>query len=1562
MPNTDCSPRTVKQIDRTPSASIVSFCRCGCWKRWKRWRTEVGSRNSDCFLKKVSFGRLFAAFLLTYFQFVAISPLSAQRAVKNEVKRPFKENVTLPIDSNLEKRFGTLQDLLGDQRWDEAFSLVQEIVQTDGKSLVAMIQPVKVGGNKTYVNAATRCNLLIAKVSADGRNAYRRKVDPQARRWYDNWLRSRDESELVRIVRQAYLSSFGDDALWALGEAAWDRGDFSAAGLWWEQLIPLPDDADPGEYPTVLRYPDTDLDRPAILARVVLCSAMEGWSDRAADQLRQFAEQFPHAEGWICGQRGRFVDLLRTSIADAGRSKRISATAAVATFGLSPERYQQIPESVDVGALRWVRPLPPNLLPHHAERLPFLNEPLSYHPVVHDNIVIVNDADTIRAWNILTGEPAWPSDRRDPTVIYPSVPDEPTLPPDKNCVGVPHYTMTISDGRLYARMGSPVTCSSTAELRRDFASDLVCLDLTHEGKLVWKIAAHELFSDDPPWRYEGSPVIVNGHAYVAVCRRHPQLELMVACLNASDGRLIWQRPVGAFRASVDDTNNRVSHLLLTAGGGRVYLSTDVGAIYALDAVDGRLEWAISYETRSDEPIAVLSDPGRKGLMPPMFHAGLLFVAPNDSSSAYCLEADSGRIRWRYSYLRNVPQDFPDPLRREQEGNRLRNKQWRNLLGVVPGGRSGRLIVSGQTLIAIDIDSGNVVWERGDNSSNRGNHGAFGRGLIADSQVLFPTRETIEIYNSETGEHLRSVPLKTTDATELGGNLTLAGGMLLIAEPNRLAAYCEFSRLKERIERELTERTDDVPLRIQLADLEMAEGHLDAATAGFQRILEKIDRDEPLYLTTRRKLAKLFQDTGNAEFSRQNPAAARDHWLKALSFFDDVTKRVDLLFDLAKVDEALNHPNAALVRLQEILSDDRLASVNRDSQTAGTVATEQMRKLITHFGRDSYHPIESAARTELESLVKTTDRQKLQQWIVKYPHSQERASAETRLADLYLKSGEFSEAYAVIGDHGLQAADDQSFVRTMLARIKLLQGAGYTNSANRLWSVLGSRKDSMRIEVDGSEVDLKELAITQLRKTESKTVARPSILERTWSCPLPSDNRVIVPDGISPAAEFGAVLVCSKQLQPAKTWLWQCLDWHTGQVRWEETASEPILLAGWTPVHLLVATPNGWQARSVENGRRIWQQISLSEGTPHLVPQSSDFDNEARWPAMFDLDHGLQLYDPNDGHVAANLKPPGRLHSIVGFAVGQRTPTNDAAAKRSSEVTQGPAITVLMQTVKPTRTWRASASSPRMPWKIDEISDGGEPWQSAPLSFGSRIVGLTTDHHLLGLGLDQPASQITRVGESNEEVADSSRTDRWVHDNFAIGQAPPTAFARQQKLFVLVDGSQFASFDVSTGRRNWTTGLADFPLKSPCCQVCTDDECVFAASQGILRAVSFKDGSVCLEKYLGDTAPQWQTRLAWIAEQGQSRVQSAGDLISPGRRKAVVACWPLTTSQDKVYQIRLCDAETGAIRQQLQVESAPQELLINADGYGLLWLSDRLFGLRFASTNSIVEARRKPVEH
>lgn len=1481
----------------------------------------------------------------------------------NEVKRPFRENASLPVDSNLLKQFGTVEDLLADQRWSEAIGILQDIAMTESKSLV-LVEPGKVGGVATYSNVATRCNVLLSRISAKGRIAYREKADPHAKRWFENWRRMRDESELLRIVRQSFLSSYGDDALFELGEVAWQRGHFSEARSWWEQILPLPADEKTDHQPSTLRYPDSTIDPAAIHSRLILCSIMSNELFRAAAELRQFTTIFPTAAGWLAGRQGRYADILQQTLDDSKLWSQEELTGDVLTFGSSPERFRKIAESVDIGAFRWSQPLPQLTIPHQVDGLPLQIDPLSYHLVVHNGIVFANDWNAIRAWNILTGSPAWKSEGRDPAMIYPVVADnEPAVIAEKNCIGVPYYTMTIADDRLYARMGSPVTCASSSEMRVESPSELVCLSLAEEGKPVWTIAANHLVPDTASWRFEGSPIVVVDRVYVALCRRTPQLELMIACLDASDGQLIWKRPLGSFRNTVEDSNNRVSHLLLTAGGGRIFLSTDAGAIIAVDGKDGRLDWAVSYESRSDETLAALSDPSRKTLLPALFHAGLLFAAPNDANSAFCIEADTGQIRWLFPYVRNSLTEANDLGRRDRDSRLLRGRQWRHLLGVGTGGTSGRLIVSGASLWAIDINSGRVAWER--SFGQRGNS-AFGRGLITEEQILIPMRESIEVFNLKSGDPVRVVPLKTPDSAHQGGNLILASGMLLVAQPNQVSAYCEYSRMKNRIENELIFHSDDLGLQLQLVDLEASEGNLEAAVGRLQPLRDRIKPDDPAYFAVRKKLCNLLSDAGQRSFRASKFVEAYDYWLNAVSVVDDVAKRVDLIVNLSRAAEALERPDEAIAQMQEILNHRGLTTVRRENQMAGNLASREISRLIRERGRSVYDKIEAAAAAEFETLDKSANRAGLEKFVAKYPQSEIAVEARDVLVRLHLESGEFSEAFAVLNSIRRKAVDEQAYVNATMSMIEMLESVQAVQSAMRLWQSLGTRTPELVVMFRGKREHLGELVKMRLAHEDSRLRPTSGFVEPTWTRALESEGRIFVPEGEAPASKSAGMLCCSKHMELPNTWVWKCLDWDTGQIRWEEIATEPIEVVAWTPVHLLIGTAHTWHARSAENGRRIWEQTSLPVTRPLILKPSPNLGSDPAWPAFFDVVQGVQLFDPDNGRIVAVMKPQGRLQDIVGVGhtlvpFGQ---ADESLLHRGGERIDAleatflnrtsPPVSLFMQTMKPMRVWHGMAALSLDQASIAELSKGNEVWKQVPFMMGNRLISISKNQSLLGTRVyraePHQGEQPVKVPDSGDR---SHSNDQWSFQNFSFGSADPFAFCSgDDVLLVAVDGSRLESFNVTTGARKWSTGIAELPLKDAARQIAVSQESLFVASQGVLRSIALHDGTVRWERYLGETAPQWRTLITSINAPSSSQSQA----VQPGAEgpASLIAVWPVSPAQPNLASIRFCDAQTGVIVQQIRTDGVPQGVVLDRRGFGFFWTDKSVKGLKRAASQTVAE--------
>ena len=105
----------------------------------------------------------------------------------------------------------------------------------------------------------------LATLPPEALKLYRRRIDPVAKKWYDEGVAQRDAKLLGKVVRQAISSSYGDKALMALGEMQLEEGNFSEARWCWERILPvhaLP----PARSARGRAYPDTTLD-PAAASR-----------------------------------------------------------------------------------------------------------------------------------------------------------------------------------------------------------------------------------------------------------------------------------------------------------------------------------------------------------------------------------------------------------------------------------------------------------------------------------------------------------------------------------------------------------------------------------------------------------------------------------------------------------------------------------------------------------------------------------------------------------------------------------------------------------------------------------------------------------------------------------------------------------------------------------------------------------------------------------------------------------------------------------------------------------------------------------------------------------------------------------------------------------------------------------------------------------------------------------------------------------------------------------------------------------------------------------------------
>jgi outer membrane protein assembly factor BamB len=209
------------------------------------------------------------------------------------------------------------------------------------------------------------------------------------------------------------------------------------------------------------------------------------------------------------------------------------------------------------------------------------------------------------------------------------------------------------------------------------------LDLEAQKKLLF-----EIHPDQPPWgegwALEGPPVADGQHLFVALRRRdNLRAQAHVACFDAKRGRLRWRK----FIAGADTVGQgrlvEYTHNLLTLDQGVLYYNTNLGAVAALRAEDGQIQWI----TRYPRMPASAPQPGRslrhllRDLTPCLVSQGIVFVAPADCDRLFALDAATGTLRWTTE---------------EQTASDLVH-----LLGV----GQGQLLASGSRLWWLDVETG-----------------------------------------------------------------------------------------------------------------------------------------------------------------------------------------------------------------------------------------------------------------------------------------------------------------------------------------------------------------------------------------------------------------------------------------------------------------------------------------------------------------------------------------------------------------------------------------------------------------------------------------------------------------------------------------------------------------------------------------------------------------------------------------------------------------------------------------------------------------------------------------
>ncbi len=187
----------------------------------------------------------------------------------------------------------------------------------------------------------------------------------------------------------------------------------------------------------------------------------------------------------------------------------------------------------------------------------------------------------------------------------------------------------------------------------------------------------------------------------------------------------------------------------------MFVSTDAGAIAALDAHDGAIRWVRTYASE-----AVLTARGgrRDGHAPPIFYEGVLYVAPLDSDLLLAIHAESGLLLWQ--------------------------REWPDLLQSVLGVSHNTLIVQGRSLWGVALATGEPTWPHRRIGSDDPEGISFGRGILIGDEVWWPNRDELIVVAPGSGQITRRISVRESLGLT-GGDLTAFGRSLFVSRGPQL---------------------------------------------------------------------------------------------------------------------------------------------------------------------------------------------------------------------------------------------------------------------------------------------------------------------------------------------------------------------------------------------------------------------------------------------------------------------------------------------------------------------------------------------------------------------------------------------------------------------------------------------------------------------------------------------------------------------------------------------------------------------------------------------------------
>jgi outer membrane protein assembly factor BamB len=979
----------------------------------------------------------------------------------NEEGVPQDTGVYVRDSAIVAERVALAERMERSREWGKAADLLQEIIEKHGQRIVPV--PVVAGalggdGVRQYIGATDLVQRRLAKWPVEGLAAYDARFGHVAQALLD--AAPFDEATLGKIDSEYFVTDAGKLAAIRRIDLALEAGEFGSAAWMADRLL--------GAHPRL-----TPQDRAGVLFRLGVARHLGGEPVGANRAMEELKAKHPDTKIIVAGQSVVPAEALAGVLKEPVSLSAEVATSSWPTLGGGPSRGR-VPQVVARPGARLfnielarpsLRGLDPSSRRRYQRQMAAKDAGGGVMPVVDRGELFFNDGQKLYAVSLDSGFPlpgwaaTYPGDTQQGRYTPPG-------PPIVGGATGRQLNTTVTDDAVLAVMGQGDRILA-GQTGRTIEPRLVCVD-RKTGRQRWVVKPTDLPDESlRSMSFGGSPLVIGDNVYVTgrAAKQANFEDCYVLCFNLADGKQKWACYVsGAASAAMwmdggggalpGDNDAHVAF-----AGGRLFVSTNLGAVAAIDAYTGSLQWLTTYPRggtggNNTAPFGVAGPAfnRRMAMMngrivgaaasfgappwaynPPVVRDGRLFVLPVDGRDLFVFDAGTGNIEKIISarHFNNLDTFvgivgesviFAGNVAPRGGGGANPENQTASIMGInwrTYDAKTFRITrfpdPNRDPSITCHTEIGGVGPLRG-------------RPFLTSTDVFVPTERRLCRFDLRSSmvltEGTYPYPMmwdRSDPDSEGPGNVLVVGDHVVLAGPLRVDVYTDRLLARRKLDASEAQHPSDPEPRLVYAEVMFVAGDIPLALAKLDEAAGLLGGPGNLRPGAMRD--RLFNDaltfaTKMTEAARPGAPSAVPSRQQAGEFFDRAamsaqTPDQQVAWRLARArlfESGREFPNAVRMH-QEILSDPALRAVPRVDErdgpvTAAAVAEKRINDIVTAAGtRQPYVSYELVAEEKYRAARHAGDPNALLEIARTYPNANVSTRALAAAADVYESAGD-----------------------------------------------------------------------------------------------------------------------------------------------------------------------------------------------------------------------------------------------------------------------------------------------------------------------------------------------------------------------------------------------------------------------------------------------------------------------------------------------------------------------------------------------------------------------------